>query len=1493
MKKTFLTIALMSALPFVGLAQTFGGGDGSKDSPFLLSTKAHLSELATAVNGGNTFKDQYLRLESNIAFTGDEMAGIGYTNTATPKRFNGSFDGNGKTISGLTLNETYYSGLFAYIDVNGEVKNLTLDKFKVTSTNSYGGVLAGYSAGNITNCKVTNMDFTVQNGSFKGGIVGQLKGAVLENCSSSGSITTSSSVGGLVGQNYGTVSKCNSSATIVCLSENSGSVHLGGLASISLTLTDTARIADSYFTGSIQGSMLNNCGGITATLNVGYIDRCWNGGYITGTGAAGGIVATLNGGLITNCYNTGTVYNNYSQAGGLVGVISSSNDKPTKLTNCYNSGTLFLPVSLRAPFCELVGKTDKDLSNYLVNCYYDRQSCGFSDNACGLSTKAMTAAAGLTGFGSDVWTFAAGLYPRLKSTATTDAALLHAAPFTLADGEDHRHVKSNFTVSTANDVEWEVRGGTASISGNTVKVTPGTTVQDLVLTSYLGDYERRSLVRVYPQIFTGAGTEASPYIIANKDDMMKLANAINTQELDFTREYFKITGDIDMTGAAFEPFGFNTSNAFNGILDGGNFRIKNLALNSLANKVLNVGLFVTIAPEGVVKNLIIDKSCRFEIYRNFAAFAAYLYGTLENCRNYAEIASSEGFSAGLVVFIQEGGVIRNCLNAGNVSALAKNGYIGGVFYSNSKGLVENCQNTGAITATEFDKAVNLGGVGAVNYGTMRNVINTGIIKGGPNSQNIGGIVTYDQTTSKLENALSLAPVIAGSTTSVGGVQGKTSGTYTNVYSDVQITVYPDINEAIANSLTTELTAATFKPFGTEEWVYTEGRYPMLKAFAELPEAQLGSMPLVLEDGMRRNQISGEGALCQAEGLAWSLRDGKAFSIANGKLTLNTPEKYTADVLTAKYKDCNKDIPVGALASLFPGKGTAASPWVLTTADDLVKLSADIADSQVDYSGKYFALGADIDMKDVANFAPISGTSKFEATFDGKNHSINNLKISDTAKPAGLFHTIGTQGVVKNLTIGTGSSVAGKGNTGAFVAFLEGTLDNCLNKASVTSTATNIGGMVGSAASSAYLANLTNEADINSTQTKTGGIIGVTSADGVKAKNLVNKGNITSTANYTGGILGYGLGIEISDSENYGDIKAKTEVGGIVGQCANPLYVYNCRNFGNISGTTEIGGIVGYTTKTATEIKECMNAGTVTAETQNAAGIIARSVAITIDKCANFGDITCTKTSLSTTSVGAAAILGKGDPTMTNCYNFGTIKAWDNLGAAIGYYGSTTVTPTITNFYNVGAIIATNTSAPKGYGMFVGKPYTSKMPVLTNCVYDKQVLHTSTFDLGATTSEILAKNFGEAFTDGTNGYPMLKCLEKQPVARLYRTALLLSGTDHHGLVTDDFKVAADPEVKFVSDDIFTVNGTDVKVAASTKGNYEFGFSLGDLKRSFALTLETGQSGIDNLAGDGKEIKAVKHYDLTGREVTAPVRGQLIITRTTFTDGTTSTTKAIAK
>ncbi len=190
----------------------FGGGNGfTQDTAIEISTPEQLFLLSENVNSGNTFKGKFIRLTENIDLSAygkgspsdKGWTSIGYWTASFDRTFDGVFDGNQKTITGLYLNsttgavaDTNDKGLFGYIGKTGTVKNLTVKSAEVISS-SYTGIICGTNLGVVLNCRT---DGKVVGDEETGGVAGQNLGLII-NANSSANVEGRSKAGGIVGSN--------------------------------------------------------------------------------------------------------------------------------------------------------------------------------------------------------------------------------------------------------------------------------------------------------------------------------------------------------------------------------------------------------------------------------------------------------------------------------------------------------------------------------------------------------------------------------------------------------------------------------------------------------------------------------------------------------------------------------------------------------------------------------------------------------------------------------------------------------------------------------------------------------------------------------------------------------------------------------------------------------------------------------------------------------------------------------------------------------------------------------------------------------------------------------------------------------------------------------------------------------------------------------------------------------------------------------------------
>ena len=177
----------------------FSGGNGTADSPYLIGNATDLKDLSECINSGQ-LNDKVFQLSADIDCSQlDEFSPIGYKDDNMDYSFKGTFDGNGRTISNLTIEGNYeYAGLFGYVS-EGTIENLTLENIIVNNEGAYAGAIAGivydpYSNGTIKNTLVKGSS-SVTSTDKAGAIIGKYVSMKLENNYYAISVTTETSSG--------------------------------------------------------------------------------------------------------------------------------------------------------------------------------------------------------------------------------------------------------------------------------------------------------------------------------------------------------------------------------------------------------------------------------------------------------------------------------------------------------------------------------------------------------------------------------------------------------------------------------------------------------------------------------------------------------------------------------------------------------------------------------------------------------------------------------------------------------------------------------------------------------------------------------------------------------------------------------------------------------------------------------------------------------------------------------------------------------------------------------------------------------------------------------------------------------------------------------------------------------------------------------------------------------------------------------------------------
>ena len=244
MKKKVLSLLLtlclaMTFVPmaaFAAEAPLFGGGTGTQQEPWLITSQADLIALAEFLNSGNaeTFDTEnagignchgyYFKQTADIDLTGVTWEPIGYSGNYY---FAGNYDGDGHTISNATstgkndADGFATAGIFGWVAF-GSVENLHVKNANFVATGhneySYVGGIAGVCYGSsIKNCSVVDSSLESRrdnNNNCAGSIVGYSTGGTFEKCAAENNqVKTMCYGGGFVGEVDDTYGVGNSTFT--------------------------------------------------------------------------------------------------------------------------------------------------------------------------------------------------------------------------------------------------------------------------------------------------------------------------------------------------------------------------------------------------------------------------------------------------------------------------------------------------------------------------------------------------------------------------------------------------------------------------------------------------------------------------------------------------------------------------------------------------------------------------------------------------------------------------------------------------------------------------------------------------------------------------------------------------------------------------------------------------------------------------------------------------------------------------------------------------------------------------------------------------------------------------------------------------------------------------------------------------------------------------------------------------------------------------------
>ncbi|SFA96919.1 Leucine rich repeat-containing protein [Acetitomaculum ruminis DSM 5522] len=695
----------------------FAGGEGTKNNPYLIKTENQLINFAGSCNENNDYSGQYIKLDNDINITKNDWSPIG----GEEYKFNGTFDGDGHYIKGLKKGSYSKSvtitnfGFFRSLDENAVVKNLNLSDiyFNVDGNSmvSVGGITA----------------YTEK--SYK---EGDVSGALIDNCSVTGTIK---------------------------LSSNTGNNFVGGITGMQVK----GAVINSYtdvdlYTIVNDGKMRAEVGGIVGSLGMGTIANCYSLGNVTalhdgndGIAVAGNITAIADGPVI-NCYACGNVKVRGNISYG--GIIAGISDEDGKVYSCRYNKNAKINGSAKNTLgvCHRIEVPDE--KNIFLEGGIVEDVTAFSGKNYKEIVSRLNAL--FSEFPIDISCYISDDYTLKKWKLDEDENVV------LSDEKaDFLYVlaKPVYVPIDMKDGNWTGRDkNKKSIVSITVK--NGEVVKKSIVGEKCGEnfeeafYKARQKANIgdssdykkadMTKFDKGKGTKASPYLLHTKEQLSYIAKALNEDE-SFKDIYFKLTDSITLTGS-WLPIGWSIQNEagevvasypFEGHFNGDNYTISMVNIDgSDTRAVSNAGLF------GIVKGSDISnihvKNINIKLQDNIKSHNI----------------------GGLVAYATDA-LVKNCSTEGKMCALSPKSTIniGGLIGYGYKSNVNNCYSDIEIEGDSPLGMVNLGGLyGMEDMLHTVNVSSFGSIYVTASNPRTGGISGQSQNGSH-ENVVALVDLL--------------------------------------------------------------------------------------------------------------------------------------------------------------------------------------------------------------------------------------------------------------------------------------------------------------------------------------------------------------------------------------------------------------------------------------------------------------------------------------------------------------------------------------------------------------------------------------------------------------------------------------------------------------------------------------------------------------------------------------------------------------
>lgn len=764
-------------------ASIFAGGSGTAEDPYTIETEDQLRTFAKSLTSKLDYSGVYIKLTKDIELKGGRWIPIGEGEYA----FKGSFDGDGHSITGLTIGSKdapyedpagesagMYFGLFGVLDTDAEVRDLSIDAdINVTSAQTI----------------------------YVSGVAGYMKEALVDGVTVSGSIKGATT-------------------------NSKGNIFVGGITGNCLR----QKVINTVVTADIRAEAVGGiaeAGGIAGLLNRGLIANSYSTGKISGTAdreaegapSLGGIAA-VHAGTILNCYSLSPVeaecYTGY--AGALAGwatgiadtfqsyfcktteiVTDSKTDAKTVISPAVAIGWSVGPGvnDEGEPFTGSVSINVKGLDSDTMKS--DDFAKQLTDNIGRLNADLAKG-----GRQDRQWTGSDALSKSLRSWKSdgSKAVLGDTTIQAVYDKDTDGIIESMLPEKAPDYYEGTFYGRYTDEKTNEqtivkVVINDESRVRDIEVTAGSGDYsdviaaiiagktavsdlddgafksalrtaldkaaknDTTTYGRVDGKIFAGgSGTAEDPWIIHTETQLRDFAASVNEDE-DYSGRYVRLDRNIRLADQ-WIPAGGTNPWPFAGTFDGDGYRISGMQIGSQDSpyKGYYAGLFAYVKG-GKVKNL------------TLSGISVNMKNSGGESRIYA------GGAAAAVESQRTDGELDNVKVTGTVKvhSNSKAAYAGGIVGQDNGGVITNSfadVKIDAVSDAAWVYAGGIEGIGARN-GAINNYARGSVqVKGPVNKTAAGGIAGFQS--GAVYNCWADVDVIAVSSTGdIGGLAGRNTG----------------------------------------------------------------------------------------------------------------------------------------------------------------------------------------------------------------------------------------------------------------------------------------------------------------------------------------------------------------------------------------------------------------------------------------------------------------------------------------------------------------------------------------------------------------------------------------------------------------------------------------------------------------------------------------------------------------------------------------------